>query len=441
MVTNFTGSTQNLTNSSKSNPCPVCDRTKDGDCRIRADGMMVLCHNNFDPLSDPDWHFTGESSDRRCGVFVLKSDEPITKSIRPKNFRSWEYPASDGSLLVRVCRTDDGEGNKRIWQQHWDGSKWQNGLGKINRANIPIYRYAEVREAIAKGEPVHTVEGEPCADLFWKLGLAATTNIGGGGKFTQSDAQDLQGAKVVVIVPDRDKKGIEHADKLAEYFPDALWLYPFPESKVWENLPEDHGLDIADWIEHHKLTADDIKGGIGEKKVLQTSIPQAASNVVHLFPPNSSFLREALTALIKAGTAGSDLTEAIFGLANLTKGGNPQTIWRIYHEISEETDRADQRLDRKRDVENLLKISNRRLTLENYLHPFLAEPIKKVSAWMAVDPEAVLTHLLPIAAGLINPKTRIIAKECINFNEPCLIYSGVVALSGGRKTPTLNRAC
>ena len=151
--------------------------------------------------------------------------------------------------------------------------------------------------------------------------------------------------------------------------------------------------------------------------------------------PNTEELREELIKLIKAGTAGSSLTAAIFGLA---KGGNTQPIWRLYKEISEEIERADQRADRKRDVENLLTIGNRRLTLENYLHPHLAEPIKKVATWMAIDPEAVLTHLLPIAAGLINPNSRVVAKKCINFVQPLLLYTGVVAVTGGRKTPTLD---
>jgi hypothetical protein len=116
---------------------------------------------------------------------------------------------------------------------------------------------------------------------------------------------------------------------------------------------------------------------------------------------------------------------------------NVQQVERIYKEIQEEADRDEQRLDRKSDLEELLKISSRRLTLEKYLHPNLAEPIKKVSAWMGVDAEAVLTHLLPIAAGLINPNSRILVKKCTNFVEPFLLYSAVVAETGSRKTPLL----
>jgi DNA primase len=41
----------------------------------------------------------------------------------------------------------------------------------IARENIPIYRYAEVRKAIANNELIFIVEGESCADALWDLGL------------------------------------------------------------------------------------------------------------------------------------------------------------------------------------------------------------------------------------------------------------------------------
>jgi hypothetical protein len=430
--------------SSKTNPCPVCGRTKDKDCRISRDGKLVLCHQNFNhtKTQQPDlWHFNGETSDARCGKYVFK--EKTQKSIRPKQSRSWEYPARDGSRLVRVVRVDDGEGNKKISQERWDKDKqrWLPGWGKdedknkVVRASIPVYRYAEVRKAITKGQPIYIVEGEPCADLLWKLGLAATTNIGGGSKFTLTDSLDLQGAELIVIVPDLDKKGIAHAEKVAEHFPEALWLYPFPTSKIWENLPKDHGLDIADWIEHEKLSATELRAAIGEKRVFK--VPQAAAKVLthDRFKAPSVDLRQEITALVNAGTTGSELTAA---LLELSRGSNAQQVERIYKEILEEADREEQRLDRKADLEKLVEISNRRLTLEKYLHPNLAEPIKKVAAWMGVDSEAVLTHLLPIAAGLINPNSRIVVKKCTNFVEPCLLYSAVIAETGSRKTPLLN---
>src|SRR4028119_1363793 len=155
------------------------------------------------------------------------------------------------------------------------------------------------------------------------------------------------------------------------------------------------------------------------------------------FKPPSIDLRKEVTALFNSDITGSELTAAMVELARVSNS-NVQQVERIYNEILEEADREEQRLDRKSDLEELLKISSRRLTLEKYLHSNLAEPIKKVSAWMGVDPEAVLTHLLPIAAGLINPNSRIVVKKSTNFVEPCLLYSAVVAETGSRKTPTLN---
>ena len=431
--------------SSKTNPCPVCGRTKDKDCRISRDTKLVLCHQNFNhtKTKQPDlWHFKGETSDARCGVYVFK--EKTEKPIRPAQTRYWEYPARDGSRLVRVVRVDDGKGNKKFSQERWDKGKkqWLPGLGndedvnKVVRASIPVYRYAEVRKAIANGETIFAVEGEPCADLLWKLGLAATTNIGGGGKFTLTDSLDLQDAKVIVIVPDRDKKGIEHADKLAEYFPGAMWLYPFPESRAWENLPEKGGLDIFDWIEHEKLSASQIRATIGEKKIFKIS--PAAAKVIRpekFQVPKISELREEIEKLLESGLAPSQ-----FEISSLAQKFrlNSKDVEKIYRDRERQLEQDDQRLDRKRDIEKLLKISDRKLILEKYLHPSLAEPIKKVSTWMGVDPEAVLTHLLPIAAGLIHPGSRVVAKECIDFVQPLLIYSGVVAETGSRKTPVLN---
>jgi len=67
---------------------------------------------------------------------------------------------------------------------------------------------------------------------------------------------------------------------LNQEFPDALWLYPFPESKAWGNLPKSKGLDLADWVDYHKITAEDIKATLGEKKVFKAA-PQAAKVLTH----------------------------------------------------------------------------------------------------------------------------------------------------------------
>jgi CRISPR-associated protein Cmr3 len=436
---------KNLVPVTESNPCPHCGKPD----WCYSIGELTACKRpQYPPAAG--WEVTSKT-DKEGTHFYAPIREK--KAIRPRQTRYWEYPARDGSPLVRVVRFDDGKGGgggnskKPAWhQERWNISKiknkngWVSGTEGIAREDIPIYRYAEIQKAIERNELIFIVEGEACADILWKLGFAATCNIGGSEKWRSSDTSDLQGARIV-IVPDRDKPGIKHAELLHQEFPGALWLYPFPESKAWENLPESKGLDIADWVEHHKITAEDILAAIGEKKVFNAPAPtsQAAAKVLtqERFKSPSVDLRKEITALFNTDITGSELTAAFVELARVSNS-NVQQVERIYKEIQEEADRDEQRLDRKSDLEELLKISSRRLTLEKYLHPNLAEPIKKVSTWMGVDPEAVLTHLLPIAAGLINPNSRIVVKECTNFVEPCLLYSAVIAETGSRKTPLLN---
>ena len=87
--------------------------------------------------------------------------------------------------------------------------------------------------------------------------MAATTSVGGASKWRITDTSDLQGAKVV-ICPDRDLPGVEDAAKISEHFPEAMWLYCYPDSWAWDNLPKSQGLDVKDWIEDKKLSTQDI---------------------------------------------------------------------------------------------------------------------------------------------------------------------------------------
>jgi hypothetical protein len=76
------GATNRLFPSSKRNPCPVCGRTKDSDCRTSGDGLEVICHHPKDHrrgevITGADglaWAFTGNTKDGRAGHCTL--DKP-----------------------------------------------------------------------------------------------------------------------------------------------------------------------------------------------------------------------------------------------------------------------------------------------------------------------------------------------------------------------------
>jgi CRISPR-associated protein Cmr3 len=436
-------SASNLLTSSKSNPCPVCGRTKDKDCRISRDGKLVLCHQNFNhaKTQQPDlWHFSGESSDGRCGKYVLK--EKTEKPIRPAQTRYWEYPARDGSPLVRVRRIDNGKDHKKdIKQQHWDKDKndWVTGWGDVVRASIPVYRYAEVRKAIARGEVIFIVEGEPCADFLWKFGLAATTNIGGGGKFTFTDSMDLQGAKLIIIVPDRDKKGIEHAEKVAEHFPGAKWLYPFPESKAWENLPEKGGLDILDWIEQGNILPNDIKVAIGEKKIFNAlaPTPQAASKVVRpaqFQVPEISELGGEIEALLDSDLKKSQLQLKISELAQKFRM-NSADVWKIYREREQEQEQEADRPDVATEIESLLSAHKSSIALTEVLPVELAQPIEKLATMLNLRSECYLAALLTQVASLFKVGTETVLRRDTDWRCVPNYFASIVAEVSQLKTP------
>ena len=46
-----------------------------------------------------------------------------------------------------------------------------------------LYRLPDVAAAVRQGRVVFVVEGEKDADALARLGLAATTNVGGAGKW------------------------------------------------------------------------------------------------------------------------------------------------------------------------------------------------------------------------------------------------------------------
>jgi putative DNA primase/helicase len=193
------------------------------------------------------------------------------EEVKPTRLRAkteYIYRDRDGQPCIKVTRRDDGEGHKQIFQSSWNGTNWEKGLTDTARKNVPIYRYREVREAIAQGKPVFVVEGEGVADCLWEKGIAATTTIGGAGKYRKYGSgyeQDLDEAEVLVLCPDRDEPGIKHMDDVAHDFPGAKWVYAFPSSPLWANPPKNGGLDLKDWIESG-ATKEQILAAVGDRR-------------------------------------------------------------------------------------------------------------------------------------------------------------------------------
>ena len=78
-----------------------------------------------------------------------------------------------------------------------------------------LYHQNTLPEAIDKGIIIYIVEGEKDVDRLRSLGLTATCNAGGAGKWQENYMAVLKGADLVII-PDADQPGKDHALKIAK---------------------------------------------------------------------------------------------------------------------------------------------------------------------------------------------------------------------------------
>ena len=94
------------------------------------------------------------------------------------------------------------------------------------------------------GQPLLIVEGEKDVNTAGGLGVLATTNADGAGKWRIEDTQALikLGVRKVVVCPDNDGPGIDHGIHVAKTFQQASievrWL-ELPELGAKE--------DLSDW--------------------------------------------------------------------------------------------------------------------------------------------------------------------------------------------------
>ena len=83
------------------------------------------------------------------------------------------------------------------------------------RARRVLFGLPRLLRAVQAGEPVYVVEGEKDALTAERLGLAATCNPGGAGKWRPAYSEPLREAEVRVV-PDADKPGMDHARQVAQ---------------------------------------------------------------------------------------------------------------------------------------------------------------------------------------------------------------------------------
>jgi hypothetical protein len=158
------------------------------------DGRVLLhCHARCTP-------------DAICAAagLALRDLFPATVS-RPERtiVATYDYHDEHGTLLYQVLRFDP----KDFRQRRADGT-WS--LGGVRRVLFAL-------PALQGQTVVYIVEGEKDAEALQRIGLTATTNVGGAGQWRAAYVDQLRAAGIqrVIVLPDHDEPGRLHGDAVA----------------------------------------------------------------------------------------------------------------------------------------------------------------------------------------------------------------------------------
>ena len=189
-------------------------------------GDVIALRNLFDlSFLEICEELNGEPPPQANGHAAPPQTKANGKDAEPKKVVAarFDYTDEAGVLLSQAVRYEfqDAAGNfvvgengkrkKTFGQRRPDPSEWDGWAYDVKGVRIVPYKLPQLLEAIGNERTVFIVEGERKADLLAQWGLPATCNAGGSKKWSAAHATFLEGADVVVL-PDNDGPGREHAD-------------------------------------------------------------------------------------------------------------------------------------------------------------------------------------------------------------------------------------
>jgi hypothetical protein len=278
---------QKLIVSSRRNPCPVCGRTKDSDCRVSSDGLEVICHHPKDHRAgevvtgadEGAWAFTGNTKDGRAGHFTLDKPRygaqrlprrsiqqqptqppqtqpaplpdrpPELARMTPREPGGSPYRYGPTQLVKRVALPD---GDKAFYGFHLLDDKWERGAGPDP---WPVFNLADT---IGADGWILEAEGEKCAELCAAEGVVSVSQPGHAHTIEQIvpryQALKAGGCPGVVYLQDHDgpnrpvhqQEGRRRAENAAEAAAQAgLPMLVIPAIDLWPGIPDGGSIDDA----------------------------------------------------------------------------------------------------------------------------------------------------------------------------------------------------
>lgn len=214
-----------------------------------ANGWMACCpaHEDNKPslsIKDADdgriLLYCHAGCDFESIIQSLKDKNPNLLMFKQKNTEivaEYNYVNEDGELLYQVVRYEP----KTFKQRKPDGKGgWIYNMQGVRRV---IYNLPEVKCAIERDDTIYFTEGEKDANKLAELGLVSTTVPMGAGKWKEEYKEFFSGANVVIF-PDNDKPGLNHANQVAR---NLMGVAKSIKVIMLPDLPPKG--DISDWLE------------------------------------------------------------------------------------------------------------------------------------------------------------------------------------------------
>jgi len=289
--------------SSKANPCPVCGRTKDGDCRISGDGLQVNCHRGSthsppadlkkgDTVIDKDgrvWAYTHDN-DRGAHFTIHKprgqKEKPTSGKVvqfRPK--KPAPAPIKGPMVLAELAtpwppappsHLEDGlmlhysEHQWTEWRNRTDkdGSRQRgerprhrhDGEVQFNAGTDPWPLFGNELISQAKGKWIAAAEGPKCAMWLQAGGVVGVSQPGHDHKdvsITRRFRELVEaGVGGVAYLNDNDETGDKKGRQLSECAAEAgLPFLQIPAIDVWPDLPVGGSIDDAPGTAEERVSA------------------------------------------------------------------------------------------------------------------------------------------------------------------------------------------
>lgn len=213
------------------------------------DGVLVHSFNGGDPLAVKD-------DLRRRGLLPERPERQGMPKSQWRETGVYEYDDGGGNVIYRTRRLERKELSgraKKFVAERFEGGRWVNGLGEVER--LP-YRFTSLCEAMESareaGGPmplVYLAEGERKADKLASLGFLGTAIAFGANGWREEYGEALC-ASPVIILPDNDQVGRKFAETAKagiEEYGGTAFILDLP------GLPAKG--DVMDW----KGTADDLR--------------------------------------------------------------------------------------------------------------------------------------------------------------------------------------